>query len=255
MLWRVRLLLDLKGSPPEYQMALDEALLELRSSGLIEVDTFRLYVFNPSSITIGYFQRIGETVNLEEAEKLGVPIVRRVSGGGAVYHDVKGEVTYSIIASASGRLSSVEESYKIICGGIVRALEILGVNASFQPINDVVVGGRKISGSAQARRRGALLQHGTLMYDTDIETMEKLLRPPREKMESKGVSSLRERVVTVSEVLGRKTTLEEVVEAMIKGFSQALGLSVEEGTLSEREERLAEELTEKYRSKEWNFMR
>lgn len=251
---KVRLLLNVEGGSPYYHMGLDEALLELKSMGRT-VDTMRLYVFKPSSITIGYFQKIREVVRLDVANSLGIPVVRRVTGGGAVYHDMLGEVTYSTILSVEERMRDVQKSYEIICGGIVEALKLLGVKCEFHPINDVIVGGKKISGSAQARRGNALLQHGTLMYNTDLEMIEKLLNPPREKLEAKGISSIRHRVINLREALGEDVSLDDVVEALVKGFEKALNIKLVEGDLREEEERLAIELSEKYKSRNWNFKR
>jgi len=252
MMLKWRLLLG-EGSA-EWNMAVDEALLELRKASR-SPSTLRLYVFKPSAVTIGYFQKIAEAVNLEYAKSRGIPVVRRPTGGGSVYHDENGEVTYSIVAMVGEVPRDIEESYRVICAGVVYALEELSLEAEFVPINDVVVRGRKISGSAQLRRGDAVLQHGTLMYATDLETLASVLKAPKEKLVSKGATSILERVTTVSRELGRRVTKDEVVRAMIKGFSRALGVEFVEGQLTPEERRLAEKLLEKYRSREWNYKR
>ncbi len=237
----------------KFNMALDEALLELISSGRSE-PTVRFYRFSPTAVTIGYFQSIRKTVNLQKATSLGIDVVRRPTGGGAVLHDEKGELTYSVVVpEISGE--EVVESFRRICLGVILTLKELGLEASFVPVNDVVVSGRKISGSAQTRRGGFILQHGTILYNADLDLMQEVLTPPTEKLLEKGVSSIRERVTTVSEQLGRDVSFDEVLDAAIKGFSRALGEKLIPSDPTEDELILASELERKYGSKEWNEMR
>jgi len=236
-------------------MALDEAILDSVSAGR-SPPTLRLYAFKPSAVTVGRFQRVEESVDLDLARGMGVPVVRRMTGGGSVYHDELGEVTYSVAAPIRLFPGSILDSYRTICSGLIRALAALGLEASFVPVNDVVVNGRKISGSAQVRRSGALLQHGTLMYATDLDTLASLLRAPREKLQSHGVSSIRERVTTVSAELGREVSREEVQEAMLRGFEEALGAEFERGEPTDLELSEAERLIgERYGRDEWNLGR
>ena len=250
MMWR--LLIDDK--PAHWQMALDEAILLLRDRGF-SPNTLRLYVFRPSAVTIGYFQKMSEAVNLEYIKQLDISVVRRITGGGAVYHDEKGEVTYSVIADLKSFPRDILESYKLICGGLVKSLEYLGLKASYMPINDVVVNGKKISGSAQIRRGKSLLQHGTLMYNTDLEILGKVLTAPRAKLENHRVKSITERVTTVSKELGVNVKKKEVLNAMINGFEEALNIKLVKGKLLEEEKRLASELAKKYESGEWTYKR
>ncbi len=243
MRWRL-LLVD---GDAAFNMALDEALL------LSGRPTLRVYRFRPSAVTIGYFQSVENSVDLEEIEKRGIDLVRRPTGGGAVYHDEFGEVTYSVTGPVDLFSKSVEESMNIICRGLINAIRRLGLDPEFIPINDIVVNGRKVSGSAQTREGEFLLQHGTLMYDTDLETLARLIRPPKQKLEDKGIKSVLARVTTLSRELGRKLSFHEVREAVIEGFS-FLG-ELEEGELDERELRMLENLERKYRDRRWNFKR
>jgi len=247
-----RLLID--EGPVHWQMALDEALLVLKSKEKIP-NTIRLYVMSPTAVTIGYFQKISESVNLAYVNEKGIPVVRRITGGGAVLHDQFGEITYSVIVSSKDVPENILESYKVICSGIIETLRLFGLQAEFMPINDVLVGGKKVSGSAQARRPGAVLQHGTLMYNTDLEALAKALLVPKEKLASHGVRKITERVTTISKSLGREVDKDEVIKYMRRGFEKVFGITLEEGFLSEEEMRLAKELEKKYRSKEWNFRR
>ena len=249
----IRLIID-KHQDPHYNMGFDEALLTLRARREIP-PTLRLYMWDPSAVTIGYFQRIRDVVNLDYALEKKIPVIRRITGGGAVYHDRDGEVTYSIVLDARGKFTDVQESYRIICSGIVEALRDLGLEAVFKPVNDILLNGRKVSGSAQTRRKNTLLQHGTLMVSTNLDELARLLVVPREKLESHRARSIRERVTTISIELGRTLSPEDMIPQLIEGFRKALGARLIEEKPSPSEERLAEKYAEKYRSVEWNYKR
>jgi len=237
-----------------WNMGLDEAMLELKRKGLIP-NTLRLYIMKPSAVTIGYFQKVVDAVNLSYLEKNEIPFTRRITGGGSVYHDAEGEITYSVVADLDFIPFDLLKSYQFICRGILETLSFLGLKAKFVPINDVVVNGKKISGSAQARRGNAVLQHGTLMYNTNLEVLEKALKAPREKLVDRGVLSLKERVTTISLELHRKVDKKEVIEALKKGFRKAFNVDFEEGGFTEEEISLARKLTSKYSSRRWKFKR
>ncbi|MEM4488506.1 MAG: biotin/lipoate A/B protein ligase family protein [Desulfurococcaceae archaeon] len=250
---KLRVVLDLEGRDVYWQMAIDEAMLMAKLRGIAE-STLRIYKFKPSAVTVGYFQKIEEAVNLGFLNEMGIQYTRRITGGGSVFHDSDGEITYSIVLPATGDLANVQESYRIICNGIVYALRKLGVRAEFVPVNDVVVHGRKISGSAQARRGGYLLQHGTLMYATNLDVLEKVLVAPVEKLRNKGVKSIKERVVTLKQLTGA-VNVDELVKGLIEGFAISIGAEPVPGELTGAELKLAEELVSKYRSREWIFKR
>src|SRR3989344_3027262 len=163
MKWRV---IPASERPGAMNMALDEAVSEGVKAGTAP-PTIRFYSWNPSCVSIGYFQSIEEEVNLPECESRGVDVVRRITGGGAVYHDRNGEITYSVIAPQEMFPAGIIDSYKVICGWIIGGLSELGVQAEFKPINDVIADGKKISGNAQTRRGGVLHQLGTVLYDLD----------------------------------------------------------------------------------------
>jgi len=237
-----------------WNMAMDEAMLLLRNRGVIP-STVRLYVIKPSAVTIGYFQKIKEAVDLEYITTNNIPVARRITGGGSVYHDEAGEVTYCVVADTSEFPGDVEDSYRRICGVLVRAIGKFGVKAEFKPVNDIIINGRKISGSAQARKGRALMQHGTLMYNTDIEVLANVLKAPKEKLKAHGVKSILERVTTLSKELGRKVERDEVIKALIESFEEELDIRLVKGSYVEEEVKLAGRLLEKYRSREWLYRR
>jgi len=238
-------------------MAIDEAILRRMSAGLAS-NTLRFYRWKPSAVSIGYFQTVEQEVNLEHCRKFGIDVVRRITGGGAVFHAFDGELTYSLIVRRDeGRVpNDISESYEVICGGIVTGLRRLGVEAEFKPINDIIVNGRKISGSAQTRRRGVVLQHGTVLLKVDVRTMFSALKVSGEKISDKMIKSVEERVTSLSGELGRDVGFDEVFEALKYGFGKALGVEFLESKLDEEELKLASDIRdEKYKTKWWNFSR
>ena len=157
IIWRI---IDYTENDAFMNMAIDEAVSEAVGSGE-SLPTIRFYGWKPSAVSIGYFQSLDKEVDIASCERAGVDIVRRRTGGGAVYHDMVGEITYSVIAPEALFPKDILASYREICGWIIDSLAILGIKAEFKPINDIVVGNKKISGNAQTRRGGVLLQHGT----------------------------------------------------------------------------------------------
>jgi lipoate-protein ligase A len=247
--WRV---LPLEANDAVTNMAIDEAISEAVASGDAP-PTIRFYRWQPSAVSIGYFQSLTDEVDLEACQNVGVDYVRRRTGGGAVYHDYDGEVTYSVVAPESYFSRDVEESYEEICDRIVAAMDRLGIDAQFSPINDVVADGRKISGNAQTRRKDVLLQHGTVLHAVDAERMFTYLRPDVEKVSDKLVQSVRQRVTSVEDLRGEESTVEETYDALRGAFTEGRG--VEETALSATERERAEELTERYESEDWNHQR
>lgn len=227
-------------------MAIDEALL------INGITTLRFYKWKPSAISIGYFQSIEEEVNIEECKEIGIDIVRRITGGGAVYHDMNGEITYSIVMP--NVFSNVMESYKIISKCLINGLKRIGINARHSGINDIVVNGRKISGNAQTRRHGIILQHGTVLLKTDIKKMFSLLNVSDKKISDKEIGKIEERVTSIEKEIG-KINENELIKALIKGFEETLNFKFFEGSLEENEIELARKLVDKYESKEWNYKR
>lgn len=228
-------------------MAIDEAVM------LGGTPTLRFYNWDPPAVSIGYFQGIEQEVDLAKCAQMGVDVVRRLTGGGAVFHEA--ELTYSLILPEKSKVVShdILESYGQICGFVVEGLRKLGLPAEFKPINDIIVNGRKISGNAQTRRGGMILQHGTVLLDVDVKKMFSLLKVPDEKLRDKMITAAEERVTSVRKELGTTKGFKEVRLALVSAFE--LGTTTE-GKLSQPELEKASELLEsKYSTREWNFMR
>ncbi|MEM2137331.1 MAG: biotin/lipoate A/B protein ligase family protein [Candidatus Methanomethylicia archaeon] len=251
VVWRLLPFIRVNGY---LQMAIDESILTHRCEGKVP-NTVRFYQFYPSAVTIGYFQSIFEEVYLDYCSSNGIDVVRRITGGGAVFHDENGEITYSVVAGVNDVPRDIVECYGYICNGLIYALERFGLKGEFKPLNDVVVYGRKISGSAQTRRREAILQHGTFMYSTNMYELVNSLKIVPEKLRDKGVQTMEERVVTISKALGRTVSRDEALKSLIYGFEKAFNCRFEVSELTESEWKLAEKLAkEKYSVREWNYM-
>ncbi len=262
--WR---LIELETHDAFMNMALDEACCEAVASGGAW-PTIRFYRWQPSAVSIGYFQSLQDEIALDECAVAGVDIIRRRTGGGAVYHDYEGEITYSVIvpekmlSDASGTTLGITESYHEICGWIVNGLARVGIEAEFKPINDIVakVGlpdgsatFKKISGNAQTRRGGVVLQHGTILFNVDVRKMFSLLKVGKEKIADKMIAAVEERVTSVTHVRP-DVSREALYEALRAGFMD--GKKFEVGTWSAEElERARVLVDERYNTKEWNEMR
>ncbi len=247
--WRV---IDATANSAFLNMALDEAISEAVRSRQ-SPPTIRLYKWMPSAVSIGYFQSLNDEVDAELCRKLGVDIVRRRTGGGAVYHDSNGEITYSVIAPEPMFPKGITESYRSICGCVVDALAKIGIAAEFKPINDIIAGGKKISGNAQTRRNGILLQHGTILYKLDIAAMFSLLKVPKEKISDKFISDVKQRVTSVTEI-NPQISEQQLKDALLSAFTE--GKEFQTGVATPGEITAAEKLAkEKYSSDEWNYLR
>ncbi|MGA1975022.1 MAG: biotin/lipoate A/B protein ligase family protein [Conexivisphaerales archaeon] len=215
-------------------MGTDEAILDAVGAGKAP-PTFRLYTWRPSAVSIGRFQAFDEVVDASACRELGIDIVRRISGGGSVFHDEKGEVTYSMVVREEDiPAHDVIDSFKYLLGTVVVTLKALGLRAEFAPINDVVVRGKKISGSAQVRRNGTVLQHGTVLMNMEKEVAFKVLRVPRLKVEERGLPGPAERVTTLA-AEGVHIDASSLYQELVVGFSAATGAELRNGRISEEE--------------------
>jgi len=252
MTWRF---LDTGEGDAYWNMALDEAILTLRIEDKVPA-TLRVYSWRPSAVSIGYFQSLEEEVDLKTCKALGVDVVRRITGGGAVYHECGGELTYSFVASeeelrAKRFFKDIQGSYQVICEALVEGLRKLGVNAEFKPINDVVVNGKKISGNAQTRRCGVILQHGTILLKTDIPTMFKVLRVSKEKVSDKAIKAVEDRVTTIYREVSSNISLDDIKEALRVGFAEYFGVEIRACAPTRAEIDLASQFRNHFASWEW----
>lgn len=238
-----------------WNMSIDEAILEMVASNKTE-PTLRFYGWEPHAISIGYFQGIEEEVDIEACQNMGVDIVRRITGGGAVFH--ADELTYSIVIPETHYLAchDILKSYESILRGVINGLQNLGIKAQFAPINDIVVDTKKISGNAQTRKYGCILQHGTILLSVDPEIMFTLLKVPNEKLKGKLIADIKQRVTSVSALLGTSISFETVQDSFIQGFKSLLEEPLLESSLTKEELERARILQEtKFGTKTWNYKR
>ena len=236
-------------------MAIDRAVLVANSEGKVP-PTVRFYTWSPPAISIGYFQSLSEEIDLKKCKDLGIDYVRRITGGGAVFHD--NELTYSIVIPENHPQipKNIMESYCRICGAVMKGLKNQGIDSSYAPINDIVSGGRKISGNAQTRKLKTVLQHGTVLLDVDVEKMFSLLIVPNEKIRDKMISDVKQRVTSVKHILGNYVSFNDSVNAMKKGFEQEFNVRLIPGILTDYELVLTDKFEKEcFANPDWNHKR
>jgi len=226
---------------PAYNLALEELLAAEYGR------EFLMLWRNGPSVIVGRNQNTLAEIDPDAVRELGIPVVRRTTGGGAVYHDL-GNFNYTI--ARSGRLTR-QESFSESAAVVVAALKRMGIPAEFSGRNDILVGGRKVSGSARRVFRERTLFHGTMLFDVDLSVLGRVLAPDPEKIRAKGVRSVRARVMNLRELFPEWSTeffREKFVAALLAEAGAARPLPVPAG-FAERAERLADE---RYRTREWN---
>lgn len=273
--WRF---IDFAYHTPGFNMALDEALLEWHSKGLIP-PTIRFYGWNPAALSLGYFQKVNEEINLDKVQEHQLGLVRRLTGGRAVLHDQ--ELTYSVIVSEDHPLmpKTVSEAYRVISQGLLEGFKELGLDAYFaipqteeeraklkNPRSaicfdapswyELVVEGKKIAGSAQTRQRGVILQHGSILIDLDEDKLFDLFLYPNERIKERLQKSFTNKAVTINSITKDKVDIEIARNAFKRGFEKGLNIELEPYKLSEAENKYIEDLAKiRYESDAWTFMR
>ena len=266
-------------------MAIDEAIMIAHREGLVP-PTIRFYQWSPPAVSLGYFQDLKKEIDVDVCQDMGIDIVRRPTGGKAVLHDK--ELTYSFIIRENHPLvnDSILETYKKISGGMIRGLSYLGIKAELVPLREklkseslpkgekseirhsdsksicfsvpsqyeVQVEGKKIVGSAQARKREIVLQHGSLLIELEKDKLFSVFNFPsvqiRERLKT------RFNATSLEEILKKKIKFSELSEILPRGFEEEFGVRLVEGKLTEQEEKISKELLEnKYSTYEWNYER
>lgn len=244
--WR---LVDGPAYSEPMQMALDEVLADEVAAGR-RAPTLRFWERSAPAVIIGSFQSLTNEVDLEAADRLGVEVVRRITGGGAMFVEPGSFVTYSIYAPIElvAGLSFVE-SYEFLDSWALDALRAMGIDARFQPINDITSPAGKIGGAAQKRFiSGVVLHHTTMSYDMDAAKMLQVLRIGREKISDKGIASAAKRVDPLRSQTGLPRA--EVIRRLQQGFRDSHGLV--DDTITEAELAAARRLVdEKFGTEAW----
>ncbi|MBX9719250.1 MAG: lipoate--protein ligase family protein [Microbacteriaceae bacterium] len=209
---------------PLQQMAMDQVLAEEVGDGR-RGPTLRIWEWTSPAVVIGSFQSVRNEVDLDNAERYGFEIVRRISGGGAMFIDPASAITYSLYApTALVQGMSFAESYAFLDEWVITALRGLGIEASYQPLNDIASPSGKIGGAAQKRLgTGAVLHHVTMAYDIDGDRMVEVLRIGREKLSDKGIKSANKRVDPLKSQTG--LSRDEIIDRLVATFRAQYGLS------------------------------
>ena len=235
--------------PARVHVALDQVLTEEVAAGR-RAPTVRFWDGEESAVVLGSFQSVRNEVDFAAAERHGIQIIRRISGGGAMFMEAGNVVTYSIYVPAELVAGmTFAESYAFLDAWVLDALHELGVAAVYQPLNDIASPQGKIGGAAQKRLSGGgVLHHATLSYDTDADKMVEVLRIGREKLSDKGTTSAKKRVSPLKSQTGMPRA--EIIEALKTSFVRQHGGHV--GELTDAELARAQELAEsKFGSEEW----
>lgn len=234
-----------------FNFACDEVLLDYVSKTGIPV--LRFYGFDPTSCTIGYFQGMELEIDTQKANQAGVECVRRITGGGAVMHD-QNQFTYTLIIPEKMLSKNILESYEQICYSIISGLKRLNLDAKFAPLNDIVLNNQKISGNAQTRKKGCVLQHGTLLLDVDVDLMFSLLKVPDEKIKHKLIQSVKKRVTGINQHLENPILFDEISKILKEEFLKNFNFSeFQDFDISDFNFDIQKLQSEKYASDDWNL--
>ena len=225
---------------PYFNLASEEYLLKHRKENFIY-----LWI-NAPAVIVGINQNTVQEVNLDYTTSHGIKVVRRQTGGGAVYHDLN-NLCYTVIAPFRENV----DNYRRFTAPVIEYLNTLGVKAEFSGRNDIVVGGKKISGNAQTVSGGRIMHHGTLLFDTDMTALTFALKPNKLKTESKGIKSVRARVTNIKQYLPDMT-----VEEFKNGLKEYFKKTCEEYVLNKNDIAEINKLVrDKYSRYEWNVGR
>ncbi len=240
------LFIDNKGiTDPWINLAIEEYALK----NLGQDESYLLFYINEPSIIIGKNQNTIEEINTEYVDSQGIKVVRRLSGGGAVYHDL-GNLNFSFITKDDG---DSFHNFRKFTEPVIEALRKIGVQAELSGRNDLVAEGKKISGNAQFSTKGKMFSHGTLLFDSEMEHIVSALKVRKDKIESKGIKSIRSRVTNISDLMSEKMTIEQfkakLLENIFEGYDE-----VPEYVLTEEDWKKIHELSkERYQTWEWNY--
>ncbi|SOC27401.1 lipoate-protein ligase A [Ureibacillus xyleni] len=261
---------------PSYNMALDEALLELHSKGEIP-PVVRFYEWNPATLSIGYFQSAEKDIDLEAVKAQNLGFVRRPTGGRAVLHEH--ELTYSIIVTEEypNMPATVTEAYRVLSEGLLIGFQNLGLEAYFSVPDteekradlknpksavcfdapswyELVVEGKKVAGSAQTRQKGVILQHGAILLDLDEEKLLSVFKFSSDAVKEKMRKKLPEKAVAINQLTSKEITIAQCIDAFRDGFEKALDIELVPYELTPEQLKYVENLEEtKYLTNEWNY--
>ncbi|MED3786359.1 lipoate--protein ligase [Peribacillus frigoritolerans] len=240
------LFIDNKGiTDPRINLAIEEYALKH-----LNIDeTYLLFYINRPSIIIGRNQNTIEEINSDYVDEKGITVVRRLSGGGAVYHDL-GNLNFSFITKDDG---DSFHNFKKFTQPVVESLEKLGIHAELSGRNDILAEGKKISGNAMFSTKGRMFSHGTLLFQSEMDHIVSALKVKKDKIESKGIKSIRSRVGNIADFLKEPMSVEEFRSFLLQNIFKDTG-KVTEYVLTETDwEKIHEISEDRYQNWEWNY--
>ncbi len=246
--WR---LLDTEKRPAAENMCLDEAVLEARARGVVP-NTLRFLQFRPHCALVGFHQSVEQEIREDFCKENAIHINRRITGGGAIYFG-EDALGWELIAGKDVISRDIHGLYRRLCEAAIDGLRELGINASFRPVNDIEVEGRKISGTGGTEARGAFLFQGSLLVDLDLQLMLRALRIPTEKLKDKEIDSLKERMTCLKWELGHLPPMDVVKAAIKKGFTRAFRAEFESQGLSSWEQDYLDKHLQRFQSTDWIY--
>lgn len=232
------------SNDPAYNIALEEYCFK----NLLDIEEIFILWINQPAIIIGKHQNAIEEINTEYVRDHNIKVARRVSGGGAVYHDLN-NLNYTIISSKT----NAPFDFKTFSQPVINVLKKLGVNASFSGRNDIEIDGKKICGNAQAYFNGRMMHHGCLLFDVDLTVLEKALKVSKDKIESKGIKSVRSRVTNILDELPNKITIEEFKDLILQEMKDENPDMTEYVFSKEQLETIDKNRSQKHANWDWVF--
>ncbi len=240
----IMIYLESPSTDAEWNLALEQYVFD-------EMDRSQSYFMlwqNANAIIIGKNQNTIEEINQEFVREHDIQVVRRLSGGGAVYHDL-GNLNFTYIVDGE---SDSNMDMRVFCEPIARALRQLGVEAEVNGRNDITIDGQKFSGNSQYIRDHRIMHHGTLMFDSDLSMLSNCLRVSKDKIESRGIKSVRSRVTNISDHLAQDITLQDFKETLLRFMSEEETLVWQ--PLTQKDLNRVEEIRQqRYGTWEWNY--
>ncbi len=260
--WR---LISPEYNDPYTNMAIDEAILEGYLAGIVP-PTFRIYGWKPAGISLGYFQKTDEVLNINNCQEQGIPFVRRLSGGEAIFHNK--DVSYSIVCSTKDLFlpKLIKSSFKVLASFLINSYKTLGLKPCFfseiksktleeshssfcfamRRDFDITIDGKKIGGNAQKRRKDIIFQHGSIPLKFDTKKIKLLIR--------ENLKGVEEKTIDLKNALGRKILFDEFASLLIDSFRKTFSVNLVNDKQTHFELKIAKILRkEKYANKEWNL--
>lgn len=258
---------------PAMNMALDEALMNWHRQGMIP-PVLRFYGWQPAGLSVGYFQKVKGKIDLEGIQKYGYELVRRQTGGRAVLHD--NELTYSVIVSENHQdmPASVKEAYLIISRGLLEGFTNLGIQAEFAVPEgkldvagsavcfeepswyELIVEGKKAAGSAQTRKKGIILQHGSIPIDVDDVKLFDMFIYKNDRIKERARRAFGDKAIAINQLLENPVNFDETKAAFKEGFEKGLNIELKTFELSDEQWSEVKKISrDRYETDEWNYSR